>query len=235
MSDCCCSSCCCQPTNGVGTPPPTPTPTPSHCTQYQVTIRSIDVSQIDDGFLGGNLETSWTFVVNGQAKPYVNNDLGVGVTNIGISFIVNVPTDASTITIQVSAIEHDPASDDTIAGFTQVWAQAQNWGLGAQSGSASDSNITYTLNYDIACAQKSTFVVGSEILLAYGLERAKTRNGVKEEGVTPDILVNWSIDRLRREGWALTTISGDSFVFSGSGTFLPLLVKMFQKPPQRKK
>ena len=169
-------------------------------------------------------------MVNGQSKKYDNNDLDVGVTNIGTTFIVDVPADTSTITFQVSGIEHDPFFDDTIAGFTQVWGQAQNWGVGAQQGSASDFNITYVLNYQITCAQNTSVVVSREALLRYGQEKARIKRGTDPAQHTPDVLVNWAIDRIRREDWHLTSVAGEQFVFNGYGNFLPLLLKRLQRP-----
>jgi serine/threonine protein kinase len=134
----------------VATPVPTSIP---HCTHYQLSILDMNVSKISDGFgLGGTLETTWTFSVNDQAQTYDENDLDVGVTNIGLEFLADVPTDTSTITFSSSGKEHDVVSDDDLPGFTQVWGQTQNWGLGFQSVSGTNSSITYTLNYQIACA-----------------------------------------------------------------------------------
>jgi serine/threonine protein kinase len=140
----------------VPTPTPTPTPTPP-CTRYQLSISNMNVSAVSDGYgLGGTLETTWTFLVNDQAQTYAKDGLDVGVTDIGLTFLVDVPTYTSTITFSGSGKEHDVFSDDELPGFAQVWGQAQDWGLGTQSVSGKNSSITYTLNYQITCIQKTT-------------------------------------------------------------------------------
>jgi serine/threonine protein kinase len=142
--------------NGSASPTVVVTPVPkpkAHCTRYQLSILAMNVSAVSDGLgFGGTLETTWTFSVNGQTQIYNKDGLGVGVTNIGLKFLVDVPTDASTITFSDSGKEHDTFSDDDLPGFTQVWGATQNWGLGSQSVSGTNSSITYSLNYQIACA-----------------------------------------------------------------------------------
>jgi hypothetical protein len=225
MSDCCCS--CCQPSGpqppGGGGPEPQP-----RCTRYQVTFESISVSAIDDGFLGGNLEAHFTFVVNGQARTWVNNDLGTGVSNIGITMFVDVPADTSTITIEVSGVEDDPVFDDDLAGFNQVWGQAQNWGLGSQAGSASDSNITYSLNYQITCAQKTTVAVSRAAIMAYAQERVKKRK--KAKAVSQATLFSWSLDRFRRSGWDVQQLTDEHVVLAGYGSFPMLAERKYAGP-----
>jgi hypothetical protein len=97
-------------------------------------VDSIDVSAIDDGFLGGDLEVTFTFVVNGVAQTWTNNALGTGVTPIGITFFVPVPVPSSTITFEVSGVEDDIFFDDPLAGFPRTFGQPENWGVGFQSG-----------------------------------------------------------------------------------------------------
>jgi hypothetical protein len=228
MSNCCC----CQP-SAPPCPPCPPGGDPGgtqRCARFQVTITSIDVSAIDDGFLGGTLETTWTFVVNGQVQTYVNNDLDVGVTPIGITFFVDVPTDTSVITLAVSGIEDDPVFDDTLPGFTHVWGQAQNWGQGFQSGSASDSNITYRLNYQITCATQVTVSISRELLIAYAQERARTRK--KAQPSSASTLLSWSLDRVRRADWELVQATDLQYVFKGHGKFPVLLERKFGKKKQ---
>jgi hypothetical protein len=219
----CCSCCCCekQPTPTEPTPPPS-----TRCTKYRLTIQSIDVSMIDDGLLGGTLEATFTFVVNGVARTYTNNNLDVGITNIGIAFFIDVPTDTSTITLEVSGTEDDPFFDDVLPGFSKVHGQADNWGLGSQSGSANDSSINYKLNYEIVCAQDIVRIVPVDRLLDYGRVKAKMRK--KSKSVADNVLVSWSIDRLRRDGWKLTDISGSDYVFQGTGN-LPALIEQKAK------
>lgn len=217
-----CQTCCCpQPCGGDkpgggddGNPPP-------RCNRYRLTVDSIDVSAIDDGFLGGNLEVVFTFVVNGQAKTYTNNDLGVGVTPIGTTFFVDVPTDTSTISFTVSGIEDDPFFDDPIAGFTRVFGQPDNWGQGFQSGSASDSNITYTLNYTITCARDAAVSVSRAALVGYARLKAEQR---RVDVPTEHIAIAWALDRLRRDGWDVISATDAQYVLRGPGT-LPLLAE----------
>jgi hypothetical protein len=219
MCDCACS-CCCPTTppgdggggDGGGQPP--------RCTRYRLTIDSINVTAIDDGFLGGNLEVTFTFTVNGQAQNYVNNDLGTGITAIGMTFFVDVPTDTSTIALSVSGIEHDPFFDDPLAGFTAVWGQAQNWGLGFQTGSASDSNITYTLNYTITCARSRDVTISRDTLVAYGRAKAALRHVEASDTA----LASWALSRFGRDTWEVIQASEDQFVLRGYGA-LPILVE----------
>lgn len=182
---------------------------------------SIDISAIDDGFLGGNLEVVLTFLVNGQTQTFTNNDLGTGVTPIGLTFFVPVPTDQSTIAFTVSGVEQDPFFDDPIAGFTRVFGQPENWGQGFQTGSASDSNITYTLNYTITCATDNVVSVSRQALLGYAREKAEQR-GVDFPGES--IALSWSLDRLRRAYWTVVSATDQQFVLRGPGN-LPLLVE----------
>jgi hypothetical protein len=218
MCDCACKCCC--PTTPPGGGGGEDGGGPPRCTRYRLTIDSIDVSAIDDGFLGGNLEVDFTFVVNGQAQHYVNNDLGTGVTNIGITFFVAVPADTSTITLDVAGVEDDLFFDDVLPGFTAVFGQAQNWGVGAQQGSASDSNITYTLNYTITCARSVDVAIQRESLEAYGRAKAQQR-GVEVPADT--VLVSWALARLRRDGWEVVQATDQQYMVKGYGT-LPLRV-----------
>jgi hypothetical protein len=222
MCNGCC--CCCAPA-GPTPPPPDGGPGP-RCTRYVVTIQSIDVTAIDDGFLGGNLEATFTFTVNGQVQTYVNNSLDVGVSPIGITFFVDVPADTSTISVDVSGVEDDPFFDDTLPGFAHIWTQAQNWGVGAQSGAGSDSNITYTLNYTIACAQRTTVSISRSTLRAYGEDRVRTREGA--ESRTPAVLESWALDRLRRSaGWEVVSATQEQYVLAGYGTMPALLERKY--------
>jgi hypothetical protein len=231
MSGCGCGGCCCCPTTqppdgggggGGGEP---------RCTRYRVTFQSIDVSAIDDGFLGGSLETTWTFVVNGQVQTKILDPLDVGVTPIGISFFVSAPVASSIIDIAVSGIEDDSFFDDTLPGFVRTFTQNENWGVGTQSGSGHDSNITYTMNYDIGCASVTRVAVSRDALITSGRERARTRRNVRED-LDEALLLNWSINRLSRNGWDLAqVVDKDLYMFEGYGTPLPLLLE--QEPPRR--
>ena len=223
MTNCCC---CCP--SGPTEPPDDGGTTPERCDLYQLTIVSMNVSAIDDGFLGGDLEATFTFTVNGESKVYENEDLDVGTHSIGIPFLVPVPANSSTITLFVSGVEDDTFFDDTLPGFTQVWGQAQNWGIGAQSGSASHSNITYTLNYTITCGRQTTVAVSRAALLQYGQEKAKKR---KATGRSDTTLVGWSVDRLRRDGWEVVQTTGQEYVFRGVG---PLAGQVERKFGQKK-
>lgn len=235
MSACCC---CC--------PPPKPTPEqpgedptqPTRCTRFQVTFTSIEVSDIDDGFLGGSLETTWTFVVNGQVQTLQIDPLDVGIRTLGINFFVDVPTDSSSIVVAVSGVEDDVLFDDDLPGFTHVWGLAQNFGQGSQSGSASDSNIAYRMNYTITCARQATVAIGREALMAYAQEKAKTRKGV--EAPTPSTLLSWALDRFRRSGWDLVQATDGEFVFKGYGSLPRLLEQRYGRqeggrPPRKGK
>jgi len=122
-------------------------------------------------------------------------------------------------------VEDDVFFDDVLASFTQAWGQAQNWGAGAQSGSVRDSNITYTLSYTITCArQPGMSAVSQAALLAYGQAKAKRR---KVEGVSETTLVGWSIDRLRRGGFALAHASDREFHFRAVGNLANLVERRF--------
>ncbi len=225
MSNCCC--CCPPPTPPPPTPPGGDPTQPPRCTRYQVTITSIDVAAIDDGFLGGDLEATFTFVVNGQVQTWVNPDLAVGTSPIGLTFFVDVPADTSTIVLEVSGVEDDPVFDDPLTGFTHVWGQAQNWGVGFQSGSASDSNITYTLNYQITCARQVTVSISREVLMAYAQEKAGKRK--KAQPPSASTLLSWGLDRVRRANWELVQATDKEFVFKGYGKFPVLLERKYAR------
>lgn len=229
------SCCCCPPSRPTEPQPPPGQPEPpARCTRYVVTIQSIDVTAIDDGFLGGTLEATFTFTVNGQVQTWVNNNLDVGVSPIGLTFFVDVPADTSTITVDVSGIEDDPFFDDSLPGFTHVWTQAQNWGVGAQTGAGSDSNITYSLNYTVACAQRTTIAVSRAALAAYGEDRMRTRKGAQT--VTPTILESWALDRLRRAaGWEVVSSTEDRVVLAGYGRLPAQLEKKYGGQNQKQK
>ena len=215
MSCCCCCNGGHEAAEPEPEPDPEPDPQPPRCTRYKVTIDSINVTDIDDGFLGGSLETDWTFVVNGQVKQWEDEDLDEGTHNIGLSFFVDVPADTSTITVTVSGVERDLFADDDLPGFTQVWGQAQDWGLGTQSRSASNSSITYSLNYSISCvSSQSVFAVNRGALTAYGQRKAEQR-GVD---ATEQAATSWVLTRLQREGWDLEQASEDEYVFKGYGS-----------------
>jgi hypothetical protein len=230
---CCC--CCCGGTSEGSEPEPGPGPgqeldpelRPPQCTRYKVTIESINVTDINDGLLGGSLETDWTFVVNGQVEQWENEDMDEGVYNIGISFFVDVPTDTSTIVIEVSGIERDPlAPDDPLPVFSRTWGKADDWGLGAQSGTASNSTITYTLNYSINCVISDTIVaVSREALTEYGRRKADQR-GVD---VADRTAMSWALTRLQRDGWNVEHASEDEFVVSGSGNLPKLIQQEFDR------
>jgi hypothetical protein len=190
-----------------------------------VTFTSIEVSDISDGFLGGSLETTWTFVVNGQVQILTINPLDVGVRTLGITFFADVPTDSSAIVIQVSGTEDDLIFDDDLPGFTHVWGLAQSFGQGSQSGPGSNSSITYRMNYTITCAEQVTVAIARETLLAYAQDKAKTRKGIKEP--TPAALLSWSLDRLRRGNWELAQATDREFVFKGYGTLPRLLEQKY--------
>ncbi len=197
---------------------------PRRCTKYRLTVESMEVSQIDDGFLGGALETTWTFTVNGQVQTYVNDSLEVGTHSIGKTFFVDVPAETSTIKLVVSGVEDDPVFDDPLPGFTHVWGEPDNWGAGAQSGSGNDSNITYTLNYSISCAEdRATFALSRDVLMEYGEAKAEQR-GVKTGRET---MLSWAISRVERDGWELVDSTDDRYVFRGNGTLPRKLAEQF--------
>lgn len=203
-----------------------PTP-PTHCKKFQVTFESIDVSSIDDGFLGGTLEVEFTFVVNGQVQKWTHAELDRGVTPIGLSFFVDVPAESSTIVLQVAGIEDDPFFDDDIAGFTRTWGHADGWGVGAQSGSASDSNITYRLNYQITCARETIAVVSRRALLQYAAARAKSRK--KARGLDEGMLFSLALDRMARGGWRIESLNDKEVALRGYGNLPRLLTEKYSK------
>lgn len=229
MSGCCCCNACCAPTT---TQPPQP-PAGKRCDRYKVTIESINVTAIDDGFLGGTLEMTFTFLVNGQVQTWVNNNLDTGVTSIGLSFFADVPADSSTITVEVSGVEADPFFNDPVAGFTQVWGQAQNWGAGGQSGGASDSNITYTLNYTITCAHETTIAISRAALLAYAQEKAQMRRR-KADNLSSATLLGWSLDRLRRSGWQVVSGTDQHYLLRGHGILPAQIERKFGREEKGK-
>lgn len=200
---------------------------------YQVTILSISVSATDDGWLGGDLEATFAFVVNGQVQFYGNRDLDTGVHTIGLAFLADVPSEQSQIIVTVSGVEDDPVWDDTLPGFTRVWGQSENWGVGFQTGSASDSNITYTLNYQInEVVEEMPLIISEQVLVDYALERAKTRKNAQVPSTKT--LISWSLDRLRRAGWRFVQEADKQYIFKGYGTFPALLERRYARKPEKK-
>lgn len=213
MSSCCC---CCQPSE-PSTPEPDPTnpdPTQPACSRFQVNFTSISVSEVDDGFLGGDLETTWTFVVNGQVQNVTLDPLGTGVTTLGQSFFVEAPAETGSIVISVSGIEDDTLFDDDLPGFTHTWGSAQNFGLGARQGSGSNEHITYQMNYTISCAQERSVVLSRRSLLEFAGQSRKAQDA----RVPDEVLLTFALRRLRGKGFELvnTTAEGD-FVLQGAG------------------
>lgn len=229
MSNCCCCPPAAETPPGDGPDDPTQEP---RCTRFQVTIVSIDVSATDDGFLGGDLEATFTFVVNGQVQTYVNEDLDVGVHPIGRTFFVDVPADTSVIALAVSGVEDDLVIDDILPGFTRVFGQAENWGVGFQTGSGSNGHITYTLNYQITCARPATVAISRDVLLAYGQETAEKR---KRTELTTSTVLSWSLDRLGRADWELIQATDQQYVLRGYGTLPVLLERKYGRGCQTKK
>ena len=137
---------------------------PGRCKKYQVTFVSIDVSKASDGFLDHSLEAEFNFSVNHEAKKW-KKDFGKGLTNIGVSIIADVPSEQSQLLIQVSGKEKDLIKDDNLAGFSRSHGQAENWGMGAQSASASNGSISYTMNYKIECAPETAASVPREAMI----------------------------------------------------------------------
>jgi len=196
------------------------------CTKYKVTFESISVVAIDDGLFGGDLEARFTFFVNGQTKVWdrTTDDvgkLGVGVTNIGTTFFVDVPVASSVIHIEVSGIEIDDFHDDNLAGFTKVWTQSDNWGQGFNQQGANNDSITYNMNYTIGCATKATHAISRQALVRMAEVKANARRIPVPSSL---VLLNSSLDRLNRAGWTVMTASGDELLVEGYGN-LPLLIE----------
>ena len=220
MSRCCC---CCPP-SGPSSPEPDPTnpdPTRPVCSRFQVTFTSISVSSVDDGFLGGDLETRWTFVVNGQVQNLSLDPLGTGVTSLGQTFFVEAPAETGSIVISVSGIEEDLFFDDDLPGFTHIWGAAQNFGQGARQGSGSNEHITYQMNYTISCVQRTTTVVSRATVLAFAGQSRKARGRSASE----EILLSFGLRKLRGKGFEVisTTPAGD-FILEGAGN-IPTLIR----------
>ncbi len=218
MSNCCCPC----PSTGGSEPTPDPAnpdPTEPPCSRFQVTFTSISVSNVDDGFLGGDLETTWTFVVNGQVRTVSIDPLGTGVTTLGTSFFVEAPAQTGSIVISVSGVETDTFFDDDLPGFTHTWGSAQNFGQGARQGSGSNDHITYQMNYTIACAGPSIGVMSRANLV----RMAQASRKVRDRQVPDDVLLSFALGRLRAKGFAVvgTTAEGE-FMLEGPGNLLSL-------------
>ena len=107
-------------------------------------------------------------------------------------------------------------------GTASCWQQPRWRGTRArQTGSASDSNITYTLNYTITCARNADVAVSRAALLGYARAKAEQR---RVEVPTEHIAIAWALDRFRREGWQVVAATDAQYVLRGPGT-LPLLAE----------
>jgi hypothetical protein len=191
------------------------------CNRFQVTFTSIEVSHIDDGTGGGDLEARWTFVVNGQVQHVAQEDLDMGVTNLGKTFFVEAPAETGSIVISVSGTEEDSFFDDDLPGFTHIWGADQNFGQGARQGSGSNGTITYQMNYIISCVQSTTTLMSRATLLAFAGQSRK----VQGKSASEELLLSLSLRRLRGKGFDVisTTPAGD-FILQGAGN-LPTLIK----------
>lgn len=172
------------------------------------------VQQSNDGFGAGELEEIFTFVVNGQTQQVYFKDpaLQVGTHQLNVSFLVNVPTPSSSISVQVSAQEEDGSFHDT---FTHQFDQAQNWGEGGHQGALIEPDtLSCTVYYSVSCAQPKVAVLSEKALIGYAQARAATR---KKISPSPQQLLSWSLTKLSRRGWDLIQVTGDTFVFKGYG------------------
>ena len=183
MGNCnCCSCCCCGSSGGGGGHTGLPggfggaTPAgPRLCNKYQVTFVSIDVHKVSDGVFDNTLEATFHFSVNHESETW-KKDLKKGRTEINRTIYADVPSEKSSLLIQVSGKEKDLIKDDKLAGFSKTFGQLENWGVGAQSESASNGSIGYTLNYKIECATQRTAAVPPSALMQMAEEKEAQRD-----------------------------------------------------------
>ena len=172
MGNCNCCCCCCGSAGGGGGHTGVPggfggtNPAgPKLCNKYQVTFVSIDVHKVSDGVFDNTLEATFTFSVNHESATW-KKDLKKGRTEINKTIYADVPSEQSSLLIQVSGKEKDLIKDDKLAGFSKTFGQMENWGMGAQSESASNGSIGYTLNYKIDCATQRTAAVPPNAMMS---------------------------------------------------------------------
>ncbi|GGU11770.1 hypothetical protein [Streptomyces lateritius] len=113
----------------------------------EVHFRRIAVSKISDP--GSNAEVEFTLAANGQTQKFVDNDLRIGITPINRTFLVRVPP-TSTLDIAVGGVEKDVSSaDDPLPGFVRRFGAANNFGLGVHSIPASNTHMTYLMDFEV--------------------------------------------------------------------------------------
>lgn len=214
MGNCCCCCCCGSGGGGghagvpggfggLGTNPLAP----RRCNKYQVTFVSIDVHKVSDGIFDNALEAEFTFSVNHESKTW-KKDLKKGKTDINQTIYANVPSEQSNLMIQVSGKEKDLIKDDNLAGFTKTYGQLENWGMGAQSESADNGSISYTLNYKIDCAAQRTAAVPANAMLSMA---------GKQEAQREEARLRRNLDDLKQQAAMLSAHGVESNAESESG------------------
>jgi hypothetical protein len=189
---------------------------------------TINTTKSDDGFASGELEVQLTFTVNAQTQiqQFFNTALQVGTTQLNLQpFLVNVPTQASTISISIQAEEQD---GNQYTGHQKAYGEADDWGIGAHTGNLGGPNeaLIAAVNYNIACAKTTMVAVPRSALIAYAEDTARRR---KIEAPAAELMLSWSLSRLARNQWEIAHVIGDSFLLKGYGTFARRIAERFGK------
>lgn len=241
MCNCCChTQCCCSSASGKpggesttpetpqSTPPSEP-PTKEECT-CTVVFRSVRVHDTGEASKG---EWSVEMNVNGVTKRW-NHDVAEDTYTINKEF--RLPSCDTPITIKVGGWEKDPGgkdggffdfvedNDDELSDFIATFAAPNVDSSIIRSHERRTSNATgdYTIYYEILKTCKQIKTISRATLLSdmqsYIGALKKTRKAVFK-GKTEDEIVDSALNRLRRGGWNIVGVMGDSFILKG---FMPI-------------
>ena len=242
MCNCCChTQCCCSSASGKpggeSTTPEIPQSTPPSeqpikeectCTVVFRSIRVHDTGEISKG------EWSVEMSVNGTTKRWNHNKVAEDTYNINQEF--RLPSCDSPITIKVGGWEKDEGgkgggffdiiedNDDELSDFIATYA-APNVDpsiIRPHERRTSNAHGDYTIYYEILkiCKQIKT-VSRASLLSDMGnyINALKKAKKVVFNAKTEDEIVDLALNRLRRGGWDIVGVMGDSFILKG---FMPI-------------
>lgn len=252
MCNCCSHHCCCiiperRPEAEPPTTPDTKPTTPAvreDCT-CSVIFRSIRVHDTGEASKG---EWSLEMNVNGVTKRW-NHDVAEDSYNLNVEF--RLSSCDTPINIKVGGWEKDPGgksgglfdfiedNDDELSDFLANYSAPNVDPSVVRSYDRRTSNRTgdYTIYYEIlrTCKQIKTVSKSTILNSMKSYIAAVKKSGAEFKLKSEDELIGSALTRLRRAGWNVVGISGETFVLEG---FMPLgkreRLKMISKKRQRR-
>jgi hypothetical protein len=179
---------------------------------YRVTFHKVDIHE--DGEWG-NAHWQIYCTVNGQTKVWDSGGENVRSPtsiSLGYEFLVSAPSDASTINVQVGGYEVDLGRnsfwdpDDPLPNVSKTYGKSVNWGLGYHQENAIDDEFSYSVHYEISCAETETIAVSKVQLLQWA-----KKTGLKDEAD----LMRFALRKGRRLGFQFIQQVGDVLYFVG--------------------